>query len=104
MRNSKGGGRNLAKGQHKGGAERDTTQGHKHRGRRQGAGRQQRKEGERAREDQSGCTHALVNIQRGTWNIKDEYLSAAAQSNTKSLQGGVEGENTPHRAEPLVPP
>ena len=117
-RNSKGSCRNQAKGQHKGGAERDTTQGHQHRRRRQGAGRQQRKEGERAHEDQrqqrkegerahedqSGCTHALVNIQRGTWNIKDEYLSAAAQSNTKSLQGGVEGENTPHRAEPLVPP
>ena len=57
-----------------------------------------------AREDQTGCTHALVDIQRGTWNIKDEYLSAAAQSNAKSRQGGVEGKNTPHRAEPLVPP
>ena len=40
-----------------------------------------------------------MDVQRGTWNIKDEYLSAAAQSNAKSLQGGVEGNNTPHRAE-----
>ena len=37
-----------------------------------------------------------MDVQRGTWNIKDEYLSAAAQSNAKSLQGGVEGNNTPH--------
>ena len=48
-------------------------------------------------------SHALVDVQRGTWNIKDEYLSAAAQGNAKTLQSGVEGSNTPHRAEPLVP-
>ena len=57
-----------------------------------------------AHEDQTGCTHALVDVQWGTWNIKDVYLSAAAQSNAKSRQGGVEGKKTPHRAEPLVPP
>ena len=79
------------------------TQGHQHKERRQGAGRQQRTGGEGAREDQSGYSHALVDVQRGTWNIKDENLSAAAQCNAKSLQSGVEGDNTPHRAKPLVP-
>ena len=59
--------------------------------------------GERAHKDQKGCLSVLVDVQRGTWNIKDEYLSAAAQSNAKTFQSGVEGRNTPHRAEPLVP-
>ena len=39
-----------------------------------------------------------MDVQRGTWNIKDEYLSVAAQSNVKTLHSGVEGSNTPHRA------
>ena len=90
-------------GQHRGGQDRTQTQESPHRGRRQGAGRQQRTGGERARKDQSGYSSALVDVQRGTWNIKDEYLSAAAQSNAKTLQSGVEGSNTPHRAKPLVP-
>ena len=90
-------------GQHKEGQNRTQTQGHQHKERRQGAGRQQRTGGGGARKDQSGYSHALVDVQRGTWNIKDEYLSAAAQGNAKTLQSGVEGRNTPHRAKPLVP-
>ena len=97
------GSKNRERGQQKEGQNRTQTQEHQHQEGRQGAGRQQRTGGEGAREDQRGCTHALVDVQRGTWNINDEYLSAAAQSNAKSLQGGVEGKNTPHRAEPLVP-
>ena len=46
---------------------------------------------------------ALLDVRRGTWNINDEYLSAAAQSNAKTYHSGVEGNNTPHRARPLVP-
>ena len=45
-------------------------------------------------------SHALVDGQRGTWNIKDEYLSAAAQGNAKTLQSGVEGV-TPHTGQSL---
>ena len=85
------------------GAERTQTQEHPHKERRRGAGRQQRTGGERAHKDQIGYSSALVDVQRGTWNIKDEYLSAAAQSNAKTFQSGVEGSNAPHRAKPLVP-
>ena len=97
-------GRIRERGQHKGGAEQNTNTGTPTQ--RTEAGSREAAEDRRrgAREDQNGCTHALVDVQRGTWNIKDEYLSAAAQSNAKSRQGGVEGNNTPHRAEPLVPP
>ena len=74
-----------------------------HRERRKGARRQQRKGGGMARENQRGYPSALPNVPWGSWNIKDEYLSAAGQSNTKPFQSGVEGDETPHRAKPLVP-
>ena len=83
-----------------------TTHGHRnntHKEGKQGAGRQQRTGGERALKDQIGYSSALLDVQRGTWNINDEYLSASAQSNAKTYHSGVEGNNTPHRARPLVP-
>ena len=69
----------------------------------EGARRQQRTGGERARENQRGYSSALTDVPWGSWNIKDEYLSAAEQSNAKPFQSGVEGDKTPHRAEPLMP-
>ena len=71
-----------------------------HRGRRR---RGQEKGRGMARKNQRGYSSALPNVPWGSWNIKDEYLSVAEQSNAKSFQSGVEGDETPHRARPLVP-
>ena len=68
------------------------------------ARRQHKTGGERAHENQRGCSSsALTGVQWGSWNIKDEYLSAAVQSNAEPFQSGGEGSTTPHRAMPLMP-
>ena len=86
------------------GQDRTPTQGQPHtKEGGEGARRQQRIGGERARENQRGCSSALTDVQWGSWNINDEYLSVAEQSNAKPFQSGVEGSKTPHRARPLMP-
>ena len=47
-----------------------------------GARRQHKTEGEEAHKDQRGNSRALTDVPWGSWNIKDEYLSAVVQSNT----------------------
>ena len=53
-----------------------------------------------ARKNQRGSSSALPNVPWGSWNIRDEYLSAAEQSNAKSFQSGVEGDK-PHTGQSL---
>ena len=62
------------------------------------AGRQHKTGGERAHENQRGCSSALTGAQWGSWIIRDEYLSEEMQRTPTTHTQWCRGYTTPHRA------
>ena len=85
-------------GQNQTQTQRDPTQRRKRRG--QEAATDRRRNGT---QEPERVLKRLIERPMGVLEHQGEYLSAAEQSNAKTFQGGVEGDETPHRARPLVP-
>ena len=64
----------------------------------EGAGRQHKAGGERAHENQRGCSSTLTDAQWGSWIIRDEYLSEEVQGTPTAHTQWCRGYTTPHRA------